>query len=290
MVLLLFLVGLELEPARLWALRRPVFGLGGAQVGITGVVLAACAWVLGLSWQAALVAGLACAMSSTALVLSSLAERRQLATRHGRESFAVLLFQDLAVIPLLALLPLLGSEGGHPAANWASAAKAVAVIAAVIVASRFVVRPALKFVASHGSREVFTAAALLLVIGTALLMEKIGLSMSLGAFLAGVLLADSEFRHELEADIEPFKGLLLGLFFMAVGMSANLGLLVTAPVDDSRSRARAHARQGGAALRHRARRRRAERDRAAPRSRACPGRGVRFRAVRRRARIRHTRA
>ena len=206
-----------------------MFGLGGAQVGITGMVLAGCAWALGLTWQAALVAGMACAMSSTALVLSSLAERRQLATRHGRESFAVLLFQDLAVIPLIALLPLLGSEGGQPAANWSSAGKAVAVIAAVIVAGRFVVRPALKFVASHGSRDVFTAAALLLVTGTALLMQKIGLSMALGAFLAGVLLADSEFRHELEADIEPFKGLLLGLFFMAVGMSANLGLLLTAP-------------------------------------------------------------
>jgi glutathione-regulated potassium-efflux system ancillary protein KefC/glutathione-regulated potassium-efflux system protein KefB len=228
-VLLLFLVGLELDPARLWALRRPVFGLGGAQVGITAVALAACAWALGLSWQAALLAGLACAMSSTALVLSSLAERRQLATRHGRESFAVLLFQDLAVIPLLALLPLLGDEAAHPAAHWTSAAKGIAVIAAVILASRIAVRPALKFIARQGSREVFTAAALLLVIGAALLMEKIGLSMALGAFLAGVLLADSEFRHELEADIEPFKGLLLGLFFMAVGMSANLGLLIQAP-------------------------------------------------------------
>ena len=202
----------------------------------------------------------------------------------------MLLFQDLAVIPLLALLPLLGSEGGHPAANWASAAKAVAVIAAVIVASRFVVRPALKFVASHGSRDIFTAAALLLVIGTALLMDKIGLSMALGAFLAGVLLADSEFRHELEADIEPFKGLLLGLFFMAVGMSANLGLLVTAPATIlglalglmlvKAALLYAIARAGGAPNETAQRRR----------SRACRGRGVRFRAVRRRARIRHTRA
>jgi len=229
-VLLLFLVGLELDPARLWALRHPVFGLGGAQVGITGVALAACAWMLGLSWQAALVAGLACAMSSTALVLASLAERRQLATRHGREAFAVLLFQDLAVIPMLALLPLLGDEAGHPAAHWTSAAKGVVAIVVVIFASRCLVRPALKFIARHGSREVFTAAALLLVIGAALAMDRIGLSMALGAFLAGVLLADSEFRHELEADIEPFKGLLLGLFFMAVGMNANLGLLRDAPL------------------------------------------------------------
>jgi glutathione-regulated potassium-efflux system ancillary protein KefC/glutathione-regulated potassium-efflux system protein KefB len=229
-VLLLFLVGLELEPSRLWALRRPVFGLGGAQVGITAVVLWACALALGYSWQGALVAGFACALSSTALVLSSLAERGQLATRHGRESFAVLLFQDLAVIPLLALLPLLGSEAALGGAHWTSAAKGVTAIAVVIIASRIVVRPALRFIASHSSRDVFTAAALLLVIGTALIMEKIGLSMSLGAFLAGVLLADSEFRHELEADIEPFKGLLLGLFFVAVGMSANLGLLKEAPV------------------------------------------------------------
>src|SRR5262249_17136638 len=228
-VLLLFLLGLELEPARLWALRQPVFGLGGAQVGIAAIALGACAWVLGLSWQGALIAGLACAMSSTALVLSSLGERGELATRLGRESFAVLLFQDLAVIPLLALVALLGGATGHAGAQWEMAAKGGGAIAAVIVASRVAVRPALKFIARHGSREVFTAAALLVVIGAALLMDKIGLSMSLGAFLAGVLLADSEFRHELEADIEPFKGLLLGLFFMAVGMSANFGLLKEAP-------------------------------------------------------------
>ena len=217
-VLLLFLVGLELDPARLWALRGPVFGLGGAQVGLTAIALAACAWALGLSWQVALVAGFACALSSTALVLASLAERGQLATQHGRRSFAVLLFQDLAVVPLLALLPLLGSEAAHAGAHWTSAAKGIAAIAGSSSRGRLVVRPALKFIASHSSRDVFTAAALLLVIGAALLMEKIGLSMSLGAFLAGVLLADSEFRHELEADIEPFKGLLLGLFFVAVGM------------------------------------------------------------------------
>jgi len=228
-VMLLFLIGLELDPARLWALRRPVFGLGGAQVAATAIVLSGCAWLLGLSWQAALAAGFACAMSSTALVLASLAERRQLATRHGRETFAVLLFQDLAVIPVLALLPLLGDEAGNPAAHWTSAVKGIAAIAVVVIASRCVVRPALKFVARHGSRDIFTAAALLLVIGTALVMDKIGLSMALGAFLAGVLLADSEFRHELEANIEPFKGLLLGLFFMAVGMNANLGLLRDAP-------------------------------------------------------------
>ena len=228
-VLLLFLVGLELQPSRLWVLRRPVFGLGGAQVLATGVALFALAFALGFEWQAALVAGFGLAMSSTALVLASLAERKQLTTRHGREAFAVLLFQDLSVIPLLALLPLLSDSGAH-AGGWPSAAKALAVIAAVIAASRLFVRPALKAVASYGGREVFTAAALLLVVGAALIMERIGLSASLGAFLAGVLLADSEFRHELEADIEPFKGLLLGLFFIAVGMSANLALVWNRPV------------------------------------------------------------
>jgi glutathione-regulated potassium-efflux system ancillary protein KefC/glutathione-regulated potassium-efflux system protein KefB len=227
-VLLLFLVGLELQPSRLWVLRRPVFGLGGAQVLVTGAVLALSASWLGLSWQAALVAGFGLAMSSTALVLASLAERKQLATRHGREAFAVLLFQDLSVIPLLALLPSLGGFG--TAGGWAAAAKGAAVIAFVIVASRLVVRPVLKTVASYGGREVFTAAALLLVVGAALIMERIGLSPSLGAFLAGVLLADSEFRHELEADIEPFKGLLLGLFFIAVGMGTNLALIRDEPL------------------------------------------------------------
>jgi glutathione-regulated potassium-efflux system ancillary protein KefC/glutathione-regulated potassium-efflux system protein KefB len=227
-VLLLFLVGLELQPSRLWVLRRPVFGLGGAQVIVTGAVLAVLALGFGLPWQASLVTGFGLSMSSTALVLASLAERKQLATRHGREAFAVLLFQDLSVIPLLALLPLLGGFG--PAGGWTAAAKGAAVIAVVIVASRLVVRPGLKTVASYGGREVFTAAALLLVVGAALLMQRIGLSPSLGAFLAGVLLADSEFRHELEADIEPFKGLLLGLFFIAVGMSANLALVWNRPL------------------------------------------------------------
>ena len=228
-VLLLFLVGLELQPSRLWVLRRPVFGLGGAQVLVTGTVLAVLALWFGLSWQAALVAGFGLAMSSTALVLASLAERKQLATRHGRDAFAVLLFQDLSVIPLLALLPLLGGFGAQ-AVGWIAAAKAVAVIAVVVATSRLVVRPVLKTVASYGGREVFTAAALLLVVGAALIMQRIGLSPSLGAFLAGVLLADSEFRHELEADIEPFKGLLLGLFFIAVGMSANLALVSNRPL------------------------------------------------------------
>ena len=228
-VLLLFLIGLELQPSRLWALRRPVFGLGTAQVAATAAVILAVGVGFGLPWQTALTIGLALAMSSTAMILASLAERRQLTRRHGRDAFAILLFQDLAVIPLLALLPLLGLAQERAATDWVAALKGLAVIVAVIAASRVLVRPVLRFVATHGGREVFTAAALLVVVGAALLMERIGLSMSLGAFLAGVLLADSEFRHELEADIEPFKGLLLGLFFVAVGMSANIGLLMEQP-------------------------------------------------------------
>jgi monovalent cation:proton antiporter-2 (CPA2) family protein len=230
-VLLLFLIGLELEPRRLWTLRNSVFGLGGTQVAATGTVIGLLAMAAGFSWQAALIIGLGCAMSSTALVMASLAERGQLLTRYGRESFAILLFQDLAVIPLLALLPLLSATPGQESSSqWLGAVKAIAVIAVFIAGSRILIRPALKFIALNRSREVFTAAALLLVIGTALIMQKIGLSMSLGAFLAGVLLADSEFRHELEADIEPFKGLLLGLFFISVGMSANLTLVWDAPL------------------------------------------------------------
>ena len=230
-VLLLFLVGLELEPARLRALRRPIFGIGGAQVACSTAALMAIAIALGVDWRAALVAGAGFAMSSTALVLASLDERGELSSGHGRETFAVLLFQDLAVIPLLAILPVLAGETTPQAGgNFMVATKGLFAIVVVIAGGRLVVRPALKLIATYGSREVFTAAALLLVIGAALIMEHLGLSMSLGAFLAGVLLADSEFRHELEADIEPFKGLLMGLFFMAVGMSADLGLLMHSPL------------------------------------------------------------
>ncbi len=229
-VLLLFLIGLELDPARLWALRRSVFGLGGAQVGVTGVVLSLAGLASGLTWEAAVVAGAGLALSSTALVMASLSEKGQLGTTHGRDTFAVLLFQDLAIIPMLALLPLLATVPGPAEPGWIQAAKGLAAIAAVIAVGRTAVRPALKFIASHSSREVFTAAALFVVVGAALVMHEIGLSMSLGAFLAGVLLADSEFRHELEADIEPFKGLLMGLFFMAVGMSANLALFLAGPL------------------------------------------------------------
>jgi glutathione-regulated potassium-efflux system protein KefB len=230
-VLLLFVIGLELQPSRLMTMRKAVFGLGGVQVLATALVLALAGLAFGLAPQQAVVVGLALSLSSTAFALQILAEKRELATAHGRASFAILLFQDLAVIPILALLPLLapatGIEGGDPV--WLAVAKALAVIAAVVVGGRYLLRYVLKAVAWSGVHEVFTAMALFTVIGVALLMDMVGLSMALGAFLAGVLLAESEYRHELEADIEPFKGLLLGLFFMAVGMSVNLGLVVEQP-------------------------------------------------------------
>lgn len=231
-VLLLFIIGLELQPSRLWTLRRAVFGMGGAQVLVTTLVLTAAGLAFGLNIGSALVAGFGLAMSSTALVLQMLAERKELATHQGRASFAVLLFQDLSVIPFLALLPMLAAGAAQEAGGngWFGALRVIAVFAVVILSSRYLVRPAFRLIAGAQSPEVFTAAALLIVVATALAMEQIGLSASLGAFLAGVLLADSEYRHELQADIEPFKGLLLGLFFIAVGMSAQLGLIADQPL------------------------------------------------------------
>jgi len=233
-VLLLFVIGLELQPSRLWVLRKSVFGLGGAQVLATGLVLGTAGLALGLSWRSALVTGLALAMSSTAFVLQVLAERDQLPTRHGRTAFAILLFQDLSVIPLLALVPLLGTGGAHRGDPWGdpwlSAGLALVVIVAVVAGGRLLLRPVLQLIAQSRIQEIFTAAALLVVIGVSLLMSGVGLSMSLGAFLAGVLLADSEYRHELEASIQPFKGLLLGLFFISVGMSVDLGVIASRPV------------------------------------------------------------
>ena len=226
-VLLLFVIGLELQPSRLWVLRRTVFGLGSAQLLLSALPIALLAAAMGQGWLAAVVIGVGAAMSSTAFVLQTLAERGELTTRHGRESFAVLLFQDLAVIPVLAIVPLLavGPELSQKGVDWLGIMRALAVIVAMVVVGRQLLRLAFRSVARFGTREIFTAAALLVVIGTALLMHTLGLSMSLGAFLAGVLLADSEFRHEIEAELEPFKGLLLGLFFIAVGMSVNLGLI-----------------------------------------------------------------
>ena len=229
-VMMLFLVGLELEPAKFWRMRRVVLGAGTAQVSLTAVALGLAASMLGLGWQGALAVGCALAMSSTAIALQSLKEKHLMGTAAGQRSFAVLLFQDIIVIPLLALLPLLAYASMEDAVSWTVAAKTVAAIVAFIAASRVIVRPALRFIAQHSSPEVFTAAALLLVVSAAVIMERLGISMSLGAFLAGLMLADSEFRHELEADIEPFKGLLLGLFFMTVGMGANLSLAREAPL------------------------------------------------------------
>jgi monovalent cation:proton antiporter-2 (CPA2) family protein len=228
-VLLLFVIGLELQPSRLWALRRPVFGLGGAQVLVTGLILAGAGLAFGLPGNAALLAGLSLSLSSTALTLQLLAEKKQLTTHFGRASFAILLFQDLAAIPLLALLPLFGGASMLQGWDGMAAAKGVAAVLAVVVLGRPLLRPCLRLAASAQNHDVFIAATLLVVVGTALLMDQAGLSMGLGAFLAGVLLADSEYRHELEADIEPFKGLLLGLFFIAVGMSVDLGLVIHRP-------------------------------------------------------------
>lgn len=231
-VLLLFIIGLELQPSRLWALRKSVFGLGGAQVLVTGALLASAGYVFGLALGTAVVVGLGLSLSSTAFALQILAEKKQLTTRHGRSAFSILLFQDLAVIPLLALLPLLSpADGGSPDGGTVFAVlKVIVVLTAVVVGGRYFLRHALRLIAATGIHEVNTATTLLTVIGTALLMELVGLSMALGAFLAGVLLADSEYRHALEADIEPFKGLLLGLFFIAVGMSVNVGLIGQVPL------------------------------------------------------------
>jgi len=230
-VLLLFLVGLELNPSRLWALRRPIFGLGSAQVLGTIAAVAALGLALGQPLAVALVAGMGFAMSSTAIGLATLAEKNLLPTPGGQASFSVLLFQDLAVIPLVLTLGLMSAgTSGAAGFDWLSAAKAVAMIGLLVLAGRYLLRPLLRFVANTQLREVFVGFSLLLVLGIAALMQAVGLSMALGAFLAGVLLADSEYRHELELDIEPFKGLLLGLFFIAVGMSVDVGLFLHAPL------------------------------------------------------------
>lgn len=229
-VLLLFIIGLELQPSRLWAMRRGVFGMGGAQVLVSTALLAGAACAFGLDARTALVAGFGLAMSSTAMVLQMLGERRELTTRHGRAAFAILLFQDLSVIPFLALIPVLAGNGSLHAGSWLTVAKTLGMFVVVVLGGRYAVRPVMRRVADAQTPELFSAAALLIVIGTALAMNAVGLSMSLGAFLAGVLLSESEFRHELQADIEPFKGLLLGLFFIAVGMSADLQLLAQQPL------------------------------------------------------------
>jgi glutathione-regulated potassium-efflux system ancillary protein KefC len=237
-VMMLFLVGLELRPSLLWELRRPILGLGGLQVVGCTLVLAGGALAFGLPWKQAVAVGMILSMSSTAIVLSSLTERGLLKTQGGQSSFSVLLFQDIAVIPILALFPLLGAVdpaaavatdgAGRPA--WLSALLILGAVAGVVAAGRFVIRPVFQFLAEVRLREAFTAFALLLVVGIALLMQVVGLSPALGTFLAGVVLADSEYRHELESDIEPFKGLLLGLFFISVGAQIDFSLIGAMPL------------------------------------------------------------
>jgi monovalent cation:proton antiporter-2 (CPA2) family protein len=229
-VMLLFLIGLELEFGRLAAMRRAIFGLGAAQLTLTASAIGVLAYALGLlDWRGAVVAGLALALSATAIALQILGERRELQQVYGQRAFAILLFQDMAVVPLLALLPLLGgnTEALHstPAEALGSVARIAGAIALVVVAGRYLLNPFFRLLAATGSREVMTAAALLVVLGAALLMESAGMSMALGAFLAGVMLAESNYRHELEADIEPFRGLLLALFFMGIGMSIDMAVV-----------------------------------------------------------------
>jgi monovalent cation:proton antiporter-2 (CPA2) family protein len=231
-VLLLFLIGLEVLPSRLWELRRSVFGFGAAQVAVTGTLLGLAAWGLGVAPAAAAIIGFGLALSSTAIGLQILIEKGQLSTPQGRAAFSVLLFQDLAVIPLLAVLPVLteGHSGGVHSAGGFSAVVTVLLFAGVVAAGRYLLKPYFRVLAEAGSQEVFMAGALLVVLAVGVFMHQLGVSMALGAFVAGMLLADSEYRHEIEADLEPFKGLLLGLFFMGVGMSVNFALIAERPL------------------------------------------------------------
>jgi len=224
-VLLLFIIGLELQPSRLWVMRHSIFGLGTAQVLGTSLLVALASRALGLSWTTAIVVGLALALSSTAFVLQLLAEKKDLTKLYGRSSFSILLFQDLAVIPILAIIPILGDGPAGGEGDLIGMLTPILAIAGLLVGGKLVLRPLFSLVARLGGHEIFTAASLLVVVAAAGLMEAVHLSMELGAFIAGLLLADSEFRHQLEAEIEPFKGILLGLFFAAVGMTLNLSLL-----------------------------------------------------------------
>jgi len=232
-VLMLFVIGLELEPQRLWAMRAAVFGGGALQMAVCAALLMPVGLLLGWTWQASLVAALALALSSTAIVVGILQERHLMDVPVGRNGFSMLLLQDIAAIPLLALAAALGSQNAPSVSSGhghSSPLLQIGAVLAVVVAGRYVAYPAMRFIAGLPVRELFTGFALLLVLGVAALMESVGLSMGLGAFLAGVLLASSEYRHALENDIQPFKGLLLGLFFIAVGMSMELGLLLSMPL------------------------------------------------------------
>ena len=236
-VMMLFLVGLELKPSLLWNLRRPILGMGGLQVVGTVAVIGGLALAAGVHWKAALAIGMILSMSSTAIVLQSLAEKGLLKSPGGQASFSVLLFQDIAVIPILAVFPLLASGAGAAQATtaetglpaWQQALLVIAAVAGLVLAGRFVIKPFFRLLAQTRLREVFTAAALFLVVGITLLMQQVGMSPALGTFLAGVVLAESEYRHELESDIEPFKGLLLGLFFITVGAQIDFGVIAARP-------------------------------------------------------------
>ncbi|MCP8939199.1 monovalent cation:proton antiporter-2 (CPA2) family protein [Alsobacter sp. SYSU M60028] len=233
-VLLLFVIGLELKPSRLLAMRRDIFGLGALQFAATALAVGLAAWGLGVSGRGAAVIGVAFAMSATAIALQILDERGTLQTTHGQRTFAVLLFQDMAIVPILALVPLLAPAGGAPEGDWrdalAATGLAVGALAAIVLAGRYLLNPMFRLLALFGAREVMTAAALLVVLGAAVAMQWVGMSMALGAFLAGLLLSESNFRHQLEADIEPFRGLLLGLFFMSVGMGMDGRLIASQAV------------------------------------------------------------
>ena len=225
-VFLMFIIGLELNPSKLWQLRRSIFGVGAAQVIFSAAILGGLLYLTDFSWQAALIGGIGLAMSSTAMALQLMRDKGMNRSESGQLGFSVLLFQDLAVIPALALVPLLaGGDSGHT--DWMKVGMKVLAFAGMLVGGRYLLRPIFRFIAASGVREVFTAASLLLVLGSALFMDALGLSMALGTFIAGILLAESEYRHELETAIEPFKGLLLGLFFISVGMALNLGVLYT---------------------------------------------------------------
>lgn len=230
-VLLLFLIGLELDPKRLWSMRRPIFGWGGMQVGTCTAALFGVGLLLGVGWKVALIAALGLSLSSTAIVLATLEERNLKLTHAGSAGFSILLFQDMAAIPMIALVPLLGAsvhEDNGPA--WIAGLKVAGVIIVLVFSGRHLIRPVLRIMAKTGLREIFTSFALLLVIAIGWVMHSVGMSMALGTFLAGVLLADSEYRHALESDLEPFKGLLLGLFFTAVGMSVDFSVLLGQPL------------------------------------------------------------
>nr|VFJ78655.1 MAG: Kef-type potassium/proton antiporter, CPA2 family [Candidatus Kentron sp. FW] len=230
-VLLLFIIGLELNPHVLWSMRRSILGIGGGQVLLSAVVLYGFAWVFGLDWRTSLIAGMGLALSSTAIALKALEEKNLMPTPAGQAGFSVLLFQDIAVLPMLAILPMLAvSPVESVDTGWLAVVEALAAIALIVFIGPHLLRPILRIMARVGLREVFTAFSLFLVISIALLMKEVGLSMALGTFLVGVLLAESEYRHALEADIEPLKGLLMGLFFLAVGMSVNFDLLVEEPI------------------------------------------------------------